>query len=125
MALSPQGAACTRRAPLPRSLWALAERSAPVLAAALVAMVLAGCAGVAMEPRYRTLRKELDRREMPPPAPQPVSFSGGMLLEREALVREVLARNPSLRAARAAWRAALAEFPQAVALDDPMAMYGV
>jgi cobalt-zinc-cadmium efflux system outer membrane protein len=37
----------------------------------------------------------------------------------------VLARNPSLHAARAAWRAALARYPQETAPPDPMLGYGV
>lgn len=44
-------------------------------------------------------------------------------LQREALVRAVLARNPSLEAARQAWRAALSEYPQARSLEDTMASY--
>ena len=46
-------------------------------------------------------------------------------LEREALVRAVLARNPNLDAARQAWQAALAEHPQARSLDDTMASYSL
>ncbi|MCX7425238.1 MAG: TolC family protein [Planctomycetia bacterium] len=38
----------------------------------------------------------------------------------EQLVAEVQARNPSLQAASAAWRAAAERYPQAVSLDDPM-----
>lgn len=52
-------------------------------------------------------------------------FSDQAELEREALVAAVLARNPSLDAAREAWRAALAEFPQRTALADPMASYAL
>lgn len=44
-------------------------------------------------------------------------------LDREALVAAVLARNPSINAARHAWRSALADFPQSTALADPMASY--
>ena len=38
---------------------------------------------------------------------------------------EVLRRNPSLDAARSAWQAALARFPQVTELDDPMLGYGL
>lgn len=38
------------------------------------------------------------------------------------LLEEVQARNPSLQAMVAAWRAAAARYPQVVALDDPMFM---
>jgi outer membrane protein TolC len=44
-------------------------------------------------------------------------------LDRVAIVAAVLARNPDLEAARATWRASVAAFPSAVALDDPMASY--
>ena len=44
-------------------------------------------------------------------------------LERGTLIEAVLARNPSVNAARQALRAALAEIPQATALDDPMVGY--
>ncbi len=50
-------------------------------------------------------------------------FATDKELDRAALVRAVLARNPSVAAAREALRAALAEIPQATALDDPMAGY--
>ena len=41
-------------------------------------------------------------------------------LEIDALVAEVLAINPDIRSATAAWRAAARRYPQEVALDDPM-----
>lgn len=46
-------------------------------------------------------------------------------LDRAAVVAAVIARNPDLELARAAWRAAVAGFPSAVALDDPMASYAL
>jgi outer membrane protein TolC len=46
-------------------------------------------------------------------------------LDRSAVVAAVLARNPDLDAARAAWRAAVAGYPSAVALEDPMARYAL
>lgn len=50
------------------------------------------------------------------PAPQ-------LELDVELLVAEVLSRNPDVRAASAAWRAAAERYPQEVALDDPMFGY--
>jgi outer membrane protein TolC len=41
-------------------------------------------------------------------------------LTSEALVEQVLARNPSLAQMVAAWQAAQARYPQVTALDDPM-----
>jgi len=52
-------------------------------------------------------------------------FEGVPVLERRALVQRVLERNPNLRAARQAWRAALARFPQVTSLDDPMLGAGI
>lgn len=46
-------------------------------------------------------------------------------LDRAAVVAAVLARNPDLDAARATWRAAVAAYPSAVALEDPMASYAL
>lgn len=46
-------------------------------------------------------------------------------LQRDVLVRAVLERNPSLEAARQAWRAAAARPAQVGALEDPMLSYGV
>ena len=50
-------------------------------------------------------------------------FATEQPLDRAAVVAAVLARNPSVDAAREALRAALAEIPQATALDDPMVGY--
>lgn len=47
------------------------------------------------------------------------------VLEEDRLVHEVLRRNPSLGASRAAWRAALAEVPLAQSLDHPMVSMSV
>jgi outer membrane protein TolC len=44
-------------------------------------------------------------------------------LERASYVRAVLARNPNIESARQAWRAALAQYPQEAALDDPTLEY--
>jgi outer membrane protein TolC len=41
-------------------------------------------------------------------------------LELEPFVTEVLALNPDIRAARAAWSAASQRYPQEISLDDPM-----
>jgi outer membrane protein TolC len=50
-------------------------------------------------------------------------FANQVELSVEQLVAEVQARNPSLQAASAAWRAAAERCPQASALDDPMFAY--
>lgn len=52
-------------------------------------------------------------------------FPNESALTESALVDAVLRRNPTLSAARQAWRAALAAVPQVTALDDPMLAYEV
>ncbi len=47
-------------------------------------------------------------------------FNGQAELSVEQLMAEVQARNPSLQAASAAWRAAAERYPQVVSFDDPM-----
>jgi outer membrane protein TolC len=87
---------------------------------------LAGCLG-SSGARYRALDQDLTALE----AAETTRGSGGLpfagapQLEREALVTEVLRRNPTIAAARFAWRAALARYPQETALEDPMLGYSV
>jgi outer membrane protein TolC len=50
-------------------------------------------------------------------------FAGQAELPLDVLVAEVQARNPSVQAASAAWRAAAERYPQVVSLDDPMFNY--
>ncbi|NUQ62168.1 MAG: TolC family protein, partial [Pirellulales bacterium] len=59
---------------------------------------------------------------MPPTLQAPDGGLAGQQAELslEQLVREVQARNPSLEAMAAAWRAAAARYPQVVSLEDPM-----
>jgi outer membrane protein TolC len=49
-----------------------------------------------------------------------VLFAGVSELSVDALVEQVLARNPSLTQIAAAWQAASARYPQVTSLDDPM-----
>jgi outer membrane protein TolC len=55
-----------------------------------------------------------------PAAPAATPFAGLATLSAEAVVGEVLARNPTLAERRAAWEAASARPAQVSALDDPM-----
>ncbi len=57
--------------------------------------------------------------EVPPNAAGPF-FVGQTELSAEALVQQVLARNPSLAEISAAARAAQARYPQVTSLEDPM-----
>ena len=52
--------------------------------------------------------------------PDASDFSSAAELSLPDLVDEVLAINPSIESAMAAWRAAAQRYPQEVALDDPM-----
>lgn len=52
-------------------------------------------------------------------------FAGAAHLDRAVLVAEVLRRNPSVQAARAAWRAARSRVAQERGLDDPMLSYEI
>lgn len=91
--------------------------------AVLALAALPGCFGAGGAAVHR-LDRELDALEaVPPPAEAP--FEGAAVLERSALVEEVLRRNPTIAAARYAWRAALARYPQETALEDPMFSYGL
>lgn len=94
------------------------------LCVALGAVLAAGgCAG-AGGAELRRLTRALEASG--PPAPAAASpFADADRLERRALVEEVLRRNPSLAAARFAWRAALARPPQEGALGDPTFGYGL
>ena len=51
-----------------------------------------------------------------PPAPP---FAGQAELSADALIEQVLARNPSLAQMIAAWQVAQARYPQAISLEDP------
>jgi cobalt-zinc-cadmium efflux system outer membrane protein len=86
--------------------------------------VLPGCFG-AGGAEVRRQSRALDALETAaaPAASRP--FTGVAALERAALVEEVLRRNPSIAAARHAWRAALARHPQETALEDPTVGYAI
>ena len=77
--------------------------------------------------RYKTLSDDWQRSEAVASSAglRDRLFEGAAFLDRRALVRQVLDRNPTVRAARYSWRAALARYPQATALQDPMFGAGV
>ncbi len=93
---------------------------------ALGVIVVSGCAH-GQRGDYREMTRAFDRAAPPQGGP-----SDAMLLERSdghlsraSLVARVLERNPSLEAARQAWRAALAKHPQQRALEDLDASYSI
>lgn len=100
------------------------RRSACLLGLAVAALACQTPASV----RHRTLVEDLRRSD--PAAHRSSSaeaspFAGRARLDRRTLVSAVLERNPNLEVARQAWRAAIARFPQATSLDDPMLGIGV
>src|SRR5262245_25498234 len=54
------------------------------------------------------------------PRPDDAPFAALGELSADAVVQQVLARNPSLSQMVAAWQAASARYPQVTSLDDPM-----
>ena len=90
---------------------------------------LTACGGGAAGARQDRMTAELGALERAAAA-APVDdgeqlFAGEAALDRAALVRATLERNPDLAAARQAWRAALAEASAADSLDDPMLSYAI
>ena len=91
----------------------------------LIASALAACSVGA--PRYQEARDALAHASVPrtEALEAEVPVPDAEILDRRALVEEVLRRNPSLESARQGWRAALARYPQETSLEDPMLGYGV
>jgi outer membrane protein TolC len=92
-----------------------------------VALVLAGCAGSSGSDRYAELTGEYRQATIPPetpagPAPDTL-FVSADTLGRRSLIEAVLLRNPDLEAIRNTWGAALARYPQARSLADPLLRY--
>jgi outer membrane protein, heavy metal efflux system len=107
-----------------------ARRRARVAVCFAAALFFEACA-VVPAARYDSLAGELASADSRAPRDARFAvasddpFAGAATLSRDALVRAVLERNPTVRAAREAWRAALARFPQEIAPPDPMLGYGV
>lgn len=78
--------------------------------------------------RYQTLDRDWQRSEAVAARSSDAGehlFDGVAFLERGVLVQHVVERNPNVHAARYAWRAALARYPQVTSLDDPMIGVGL
>jgi outer membrane protein TolC len=58
--------------------------------------------------------------ELPFTCPTPLPFAEARELAAEAVVAQVLARNPTLAQMAAAWEEASTRYPQVTSLDDPM-----
>lgn len=93
---------------------------------ALTVLLSSACAGSWVAP-IREQRDAWEQAESRARSAEqvPDPFAGAAVLERAALVQAVLERNPTLHAARYAWRAALERAPQVASLDDPMLGFGV
>ncbi|MEE9280614.1 MAG: TolC family protein [Myxococcota bacterium] len=104
--------------------WTVARGRA---AALLLGLVATTACTTATPTRYKTLTEGWRRSEAAARATDVGDrlFEGAPFLERQELIRQVLERNPTLRAARYAWRAALERYPQVTALDDPLLGAGV
>ena len=90
------------------------------LGLALALLTVLGCAGTQRH-QYQTLKSAWERAERGAGAPDRTddALSNLRELERQPLIQLVLERNPTIRAARYSWRAALARYPQVTSLDDP------
>lgn len=99
--------------------------TSPITGFVLSTYLSTGCAGSAHQREdalWREYREHAGAREAHDEAKL---FAGDKQLDRSKLIRSVLARNPSIAAAREGMRAALEEVPQATALDDPMVGYEI
>lgn len=89
-------------------------------------LAVAGCAGSLDRTHdYDTMLGALRRDDTARPDGDPAlaAVTSAPALDRGALVRAVLARNPSLGAMRAAWHAAAADVRAAGTFEDPMITY--
>jgi outer membrane protein TolC len=107
-------------------MYASFPRRSAFVAVVTLLFALPGCALLESRARYHTLSRDYQRAsEVAEITPSDVPFGGAATLERTALIAEVLRRNPTIAAARKAWRAALARYPQETALEDPMVGAGL
>ena len=91
-------------------------------------LAVAGCAGSLERTHdYDTMLGAMRRDDAARPDADAAlaAVTSATTLDRTALVRAVLARNPSIGAMRAAWHAAAADVRAAGTLDDPMVTYEV
>lgn len=94
-----------------------------IAAAALITST--GCAS-ALDEHYRSMQQEWQHAAPPRRAAFATAdalFADQPQLDRAALVRAVLERNPTVEARRQAWRAMLSRYPRERAYDDPMVTY--
>lgn len=86
--------------------------------------ILAGCASATGAHRHDAMTAALRRdAQHTAAAVDATTVTTAGVLDRKALIEDVLARNPGIEAARQAWRAAVEKYPVAIGLDDPMLSY--
>lgn len=97
-----------------------------VLAVGVAGSLAVSCVSPGLSRRYQSSRNELSAstESVAMDAEDDALFGDRSSIDAATLVREVLRRNPALRAAHQAWRAALARYPQEAALEDPIAIFG-
>ena len=105
--------------------WGIAHGGAGAIALSLLAATACSTAVPSYRSQSEAWQRSGDADSIARTSEDADLFEGARSLERQALVRLVLERNPTVRAARYAWRAALARYPQVTALDDPMFGAGV
>jgi cobalt-zinc-cadmium efflux system outer membrane protein len=93
----------------------------------LVGCVAVGGCATSGQGSYESLRSEVDRTAFVSPHARAEDDRGldGPFLERAVFVRAVLQRNPTIDAARSAWRGAVARVRQSGSLEDPMVDLGL
>lgn len=124
--LSTSDAAALRRSPAPpRAPFFSPKPKLAVVACALLAACASPARPAASPAGPDDARWRLDDVAPPSRAALPMPALSSAVLEREAFVRAVLERNPSLEAARQGFRAASARERQAGAFEDPMVDLGV
>src|SRR5262249_26652942 len=96
----------------------------PALAAIGFFWPVSQSAGAAPEPGtprpIRAVLGPIIPEDQTPASPSELPMAGMPELSVDAVVEQVLARNPSLAQMTAAWQAASARYPQVTSLDDPM-----
>jgi cobalt-zinc-cadmium efflux system outer membrane protein len=105
----------------------LLRMSAPAIGSAIVLSV-SGCATTYGSETYEAAKTEYDHSARAAAHSAQSDHALGLeaaALERRAYVRAVLARNPTVDAARQGWRAALSRVKQAGTFDDPMIDLGL
>jgi outer membrane protein TolC len=104
----------------------MVEWTVRVCATVMIVAACAGCASAPQVKRYHAQRALLEREQASAgSAADTDALGAAAVLSRRDLVSRVLARNPGIESARAAWQAALARYPQEVSLPDPSFGYGV